>query len=142
MAEPRMWPARLPDRPLKSDYSRGLANNTTRTDMEYGPAKTRRRTSAMPGQLNATYALQEKAVFEDLPEPVDQKALFERFYLEVAGDLSFWLPNPEKQTEYILVRIIPQSEQSGLSITPFAPGVWKATLSLEVHALVPAKPRS
>lgn len=51
------WPATLPAAPLASGFSEMLADNLLRSEMEMGPAKTRRRTSAGVRTLEAQYIL-------------------------------------------------------------------------------------
>lgn len=141
MAEPAYWPSGLPHSPRRSAYSRSTGNNTVRTTMEFGPAKTRRRSSAQPSVLSATYYLMERKACPGMVEPVDQKALFLTFYEIVDCHASFWLPDPENGKQYILVKIRASGEDQGVTLSAVAPGIWSVTLSLEVHALVPAKPR-
>ena len=138
--EPLIWPGMLPQMPVRSGYTREFGNNSLRAQMEYGPAKTRRRSSAQPQTIKAEYLLREKPSVAG--NDVNQKSLFEAFYHEVDCTGSFWLPNPEDGTQFILVRIKPASEDSGVRMSVVAPFIWKVELSLEVHPLVPPKPRS
>ena len=140
MAEPMQWPVGLPQSPQRSGFSRGLANNAMRTTMESGPAKVRRRSSSNPCSLTATYILKDRMVCP-LGGVVNQKALFEDFYAIVDCAMSFWVPDPEDSTRYILVRIMADADERGVSMTPLALHLWSVTLKLEVFANVPAKPR-
>lgn len=132
MAEPSLfWPYGLPQSPSRSSYTRATGNNTIRTTMEFGPAKTRRRSSAQPSILTATYLLRGA-----------QKELFLQFYEIVDCHASFWLPNPEDLSQYILVKIRASGDDQGATLSLLAPGVWSVPLTLEVHPHVPAKTRA
>lgn len=140
MAEPYMWPARLPQSPRRSSYSRGLANNATRMAMEFGPAKVRRRSSSNSRLLTVTYMLNEQSMW-DQGDGVNQKTLFDDFYGIVDCVMSFWLPDPEDATRCLLARIMADSEEQGVSMTLLAPHLWSVTLKLEVFPNVPTRPR-
>lgn len=141
MAEPATyWPSGLPDVPL-GNYTHALGNNTVRTSMEFGPPKARRRSSSAPSYRTVSYALSKEADVEGVAAPVDQKALFEQFYAVVGGFASFWLPDPENLDQYILVRIVGASDDKAVEFNRDAEKEYTITLSLEVHPLVPAKPR-
>lgn len=130
MAEPLYWPSGLPDIPL-SDYTHALGNNTLRSSMEFGPSKTRRRSSAAPSIHTVAYSMD-----------VEQKALFEEFFTIVGGHMSFWLPDPENHDkQYVLVRIVPSSDDKAVEFKWQAANDYTLALTLEVHPLVPPKVR-
>lgn len=141
MAEPAFWPSGLPQYPQQASYARSTGNNTVRTAMEFGPAKTRRRSSGQPSVISATYHLQERYRRKDIGETVNQKDIFLRFYEIVDCHASFWLPDPDDGSQYILVKIRASDEDQGVQLTYKALWLWSLTLSLEVHPLVPAKSR-
>lgn len=142
MAEPSIyWPAGLPQTPQRASYARAVGNNTTRTSMDYGPAKTRRRSSAQPTVLSAAYMLFESKIDADTGDNVDQKKLFLDFFEVVDCQMSFWLPDPEDLTRYILAKIRASSDEQGFTLSYAGPGLWSVALTLEVHPLVPYKQR-
>ena len=51
------WPATLPVPPLAEGYREITANTLVRTEMEQGPAKIRRRTTAGVARLSLAYLL-------------------------------------------------------------------------------------
>lgn len=142
MAEPAFWPSGLPQYPQQTSYARTLGNNTVRTAMEFGSAKTRRRSSGQPSVISATYLLQERYLRKDTGETVNQKDMFLQFYEIVDCHASFWLPDPDNRSQYILVKIRASEEEQGVTLTYTTLWLWSLTLSLEVHPLVPAKRRS
>lgn len=139
MAEPLYWPGGLPQLPSSSSYARATGNNTIRSTMEFGPAKTRRRSTAQPAIITATYLLLEDHPYNN--STVNQKELFASFYEVVDCHMSFWLPDPEDQSRYILVKIQASGNEKGVSIAYRSPRVWTLSVTLEVHQLVPSKVR-
>lgn len=79
------WPSGLPQKPLVDGYQETLPNQTLRTEMDAGPAKTRRRTTAAVRSINAAYIL-----------TATELASLETFYLQTlsGGALSFLWPRP------------------------------------------------
>jgi hypothetical protein len=51
------WPSDLPDQPLKRGYEEGPPNVALRTQMDAGPDKIRRRTTAGPRQIAVQFRL-------------------------------------------------------------------------------------
>lgn len=51
------WPETLPASPLVDGYQETLPQTVLRTEMDMGPAKTRRRTTAGVGQITVAYLL-------------------------------------------------------------------------------------
>jgi len=91
------WPATLPQGLLKSSFSDGPPDNLLRTQMEAGPAKVRRRTTAgvrpLSGAMRVTAA---------------QWAIFKTFFdtdLQ-SGALSFAFPDPDNEAATITVRLL------------------------------------
>lgn len=126
------WPENLPSLPLKDDYQRGLATNTMRTKMEYGPDKIRRRTSANLEQLVVSYDLNTEHMVAESGSIVNQKDLFVDF-LRVVDGLPFWLPDPVDQSRYIKARIKAESEDKSVTLTPLFSKLWNIKLNLEVY---------
>ena len=134
------WPESLPSAPNRSDFVQTTANNTLSQKVDIGPARTRRRTSANISKRQATYVLWEK---RHCPggDVVNQKQIFLDFYELVDTNLSFWLPDPTNQSQYILVRIVAQGDDEGPSLVCMAPDVWTVSLKLEVWPYA-VKPRT
>lgn len=124
------WPEDLPQKMLRDDYTHATGNNVIRADMEYGPAKTRRRSSAAMSARVWTFVLNREHTTPD-GLSVDQKTLLEDF-LNVVEGLSFWFPDPENAARYILVRVRPKSETAGVELAPDLSSLWRATLNVEV----------
>jgi hypothetical protein len=111
------WPSSLPKAPLLEGYGESPPDLILRSQTDVGWARTRRRASAGPTRITATYAMTGA-----------QLAIFEGF---VAGDigertLAFDWPHPRTgQTVSVRMTAIPQ-------ITP-APGAdrWRVGVSLE-----------
>ncbi len=79
------WPNTLPVSPLLDGFRETVPNAVVRTDMEQGPAKIRRRTTAAVRALSVSY-LMSKAQVETL----------ETFYLTtlMSGSLPFDFTHP------------------------------------------------
>lgn len=60
-----VWPSTLPSSPLLDGFRETVPDNVLRTDMERGPAKTRRRTTSAVRKLSVNY-LMSKAQVADL----------------------------------------------------------------------------
>ena len=56
------WPSSLPQSPLAADHSEGFADTLVRTQMDAGPAKVRRRTTAASRPLTASFLLTKAQV--------------------------------------------------------------------------------
>ena len=125
------WPEALPSAPSRRDFVHVAANNSLSQKVDIGPARTRRRTSANISKRQATYTLKERSNCPAGNE-VNQKQIFLDFYEIVDTTISFWLPDPTNQSQYILVRIVAQGEDEGPAMTPIAPDVWALSLKLEV----------
>lgn len=57
-----VWPVTLPEAPLLEGFQETAAATAIRTDMEQGPAKVRRRTTAGVGKLSMRYLLSKAEV--------------------------------------------------------------------------------
>lgn len=84
------WPSTLPAFPLAESFRETVPDTTLRTSMDYGPAKTRRRTTAGAAGIFAAYILDRTQV-EHLDE-FYQAALS-------GGALSFIFAHPRTGTE-------------------------------------------
>jgi len=71
---PEVWPATLPTKFNETDYTEGVANNLLRSQMDYGPAKIRRRTSANPRPVSGSMQMTNEQL-EDLITFVDTTTL-------------------------------------------------------------------
>tara|TARA_X000000950_G_scaffold284896_1_gene389172 strand:+ start:4100 stop:4459 length:360 start_codon:yes stop_codon:yes gene_type:complete len=79
------WPVTLPQRPLKRGFNEQLQNNVTRTAMDAGPAKQRRRFTAGVTPFTVSFVMSEaqRIIFRDF------------FYDEIAGGAQrFDMPHP------------------------------------------------
>lgn len=81
------WPTSLPALPLVENYGEAQADTTIRTEMETGPAKARRRTTAGVSQLSLSYILSRA-------EAVTLEEFFENDL--AGGALQFSFPHPRK----------------------------------------------
>jgi hypothetical protein len=54
---PEIWPSTLPQGFLENDYTEAVANNVVRSQMDYGPAKVRRRTSSNPRPVSGSMVM-------------------------------------------------------------------------------------
>lgn len=112
------WPATLPDFTnfLQDSYTEALADNVIRTDMEIGPAKVRRRSSAAPQLIEGRLRLKTA-----------QLTVFKTFYEDTIffGALAFDAVHP-RTAAAISARfaVVPQISASGID--------WIAALKIEV----------
>jgi hypothetical protein len=128
MASSYYWPLSLPQNPMRTGYKYGWANNTITSNMEYGPPKTRRRSSAGMNSLQVSF------IFD-----TEQLQIFKDFYL-VAEGISFYLPDPENpQANYLLVKISPAGDDRSFDYIPYGLEHWRVDLNLKVwpHASIP-----
>lgn len=73
-----VWPATLPA-PLATDYGFDITDATVRTDMDSGPARVRRRFTAAPDMLSASWKFTEA-----------QMAIFRTFFEADAQHGAAW----------------------------------------------------
>ena len=140
--EPYFWPVDLPQFPDRDQFRIIAPNNTVTASMEYGPEKTRRRTSSAPGKMRVRYLLEEYTVPDGQPGNINQVDLWNAFYQVVDCTMAFWLPNPKKQDEYMLVRIVADGEEDGPPISPAGALSWYLDLTLRTYPNVPRRPRN
>jgi hypothetical protein len=80
---PETWPATLPTKFNETDYTESVANNLLRSQMDYGPAKVRRRTSSNPKPVSGSMQMTNEQL-EDLITFVETTTL--------GGALAFTFP--------------------------------------------------
>lgn len=78
------WPSTLPA-PLTENYGVDATDTTVRTDMDSGPARVRRRFTAAPDMLTATWRLSEA-----------QMAIFRTFFEDDIDHGAAWFDMPVK----------------------------------------------
>lgn len=115
------WPVSLPQRALKDGYSEQLANNIIVTEMETGPARQRKRSSAGTETYTVSYILNK-----------NQRDTLKRFLTATEGN-SFWWPDASHETERY-VRVSGASE--GPSFSTDVGLMWKITLTLDIWPYV------
>lgn len=86
---PENWPATLPQAWLQDGYQETMPEVIVRTEMDAGPAKTRRRFTAQVTPIKARMHL-----------TADQKGYFEAFFNTTlkGGALSFYFPHDGSDT--------------------------------------------
>lgn len=112
-----VWPATLPQYPLQEGFKETAPNTVTRTEMDAGPAKLRRRFTAAPRPFTLNLDLTET-----------QAETLDAFYLTTleGGSLSFdWLHPRTKQTATFRFLSPPD-------YTPSGGLYWTATVNLEL----------
>ena len=113
------WPESLPQSPLLDGWQETLPDNTLRTEMEQGPAKLRRRSTAASGRMNLQFLLSAADC-----------TLLDMFYSDtLAGGVSaFQMPHPRRSV-MIACRFTAPPEYAAVN-----GGYCRARLSLEVLA--------
>lgn len=115
------WPLSLPQSPLVDGYAETPDYDVIVTEMDAGPKRQRRRSSAAPEARTVKYVL-DKA----------QRATLKTFLNENAGR-SFWWPDPTEDRAYRYVRVSGGAE---VQISPAAGTHWYATFTLEIWPYV------
>ncbi len=117
-----VWPATLPQLPLRGGYARNDRSVVVRSQMDIGPAKTRRRTAVGVVPLMLTYHLSQS-----------QLTTFRAFFANdiASGALSFDLPEPEG-AGVISIRLTGGAGSPPFTITPRAPGYWDVSFAAEI----------
>lgn len=117
------WPGTLPQKPLKSSYSRSSKALLIRSPMDAGPAKVRRRTTAGTQPFSVAYRMTSA-----------QKATFEAWVSSDLGDgaMTFDLPNPEATSGTILVRMTGGAGTPLYDIASGPPDMWIVSFAAEV----------
>ena len=90
------WPSTLPDRFQSSSYGVSMADGRIRSEMDSGPAKVRRRSSAMPAPLSGVMYVR--------PAQIATIRAFVKNNL-LGGSLAFRFPDPLTR-ELLLVRFV------------------------------------
>ncbi len=111
------WPTSLPTAPMISGLNETLADNLVRTQMDQGPAKVRRRSTANVKPLQIQYVL-----------TVAQKDTLITFFVTtlVSGSLSFTFTDPLTDSSSTVRFTGPPSFKAVSAIA------WATTLALEV----------
>lgn len=111
------WPVSLPQSPLEDSYGETPDYGVMATEMECGPKRQRRRSSAATEPRTVRYIL----------DAGQRRTL--RAFLEANAGRSFWWPDSAEGGEYRYVRPRAGSEAQ---IAPAGGLYWYATLTLEV----------
>lgn len=112
-----VWPATLPQGLQRTDYAEGIGDGRLRSQMDAGPAKVRRRSSAMPRPLTGTMVV-TSAQIQTVRQFIEETL--------IGGSLPFCMPAPRTGGP-ILVRLVEMPSWSALG------GKWyRLNLSLEV----------
>lgn len=111
------WPETLPGDVLVAGYSESLPNAVLRTEMDAGPAKVRRRSTAAARPLRATMALTRT-----------QAAALDTFFTTTLsmGSLPFTLTHPRTLSQVSFRFVSPPV------LVPVSGAEWSAELDLEV----------
>lgn len=113
-----MWPIRLPP-PLVSGYSYNQKAAMARTEMDSGIARSRRRFSRAPAQINLKWLLEQ-----------DQLAVFEYFWhFEVLDGASWFdtIASGGVGPQYLRVRCV----SDGYTSTAVDGGYWEVSIQAE-----------
>lgn len=135
MAAYYIWPPALPQAPLAEGYSETIPSNLLRSETDTGPAKVRRRGTAKPYIISASYLLS-----------TEECEVLDGFLVDTLGGgaICFDWPRPmfhrreDGSFRYVRARIVPSGD--GLYTKNFASGLvdrWNVTLSLEIFPDVP-----
>jgi len=86
------WPTTLPTYPLLDNYVETVPETVIRTEMDQGPAKIRRKTTAGVRKLNVSYFLNK-----------EQVAALDEFYLTTlkGGALEFDFVHPRNSSDIV-----------------------------------------
>lgn len=114
-----LWPSGLPQAPQKG-YTESIGVLITRTAMDAGPAKQRKRGNR-PQSMNVSFIMTDAQV-----------AILETFVVQtIKGTARFGFTHPRTNT-IVEVRIVPQTDGEMYSLTYIAPGFYTVALKLEV----------
>lgn len=111
------WPSTLPTYPLYDGFEERVPLNTIRTEMEYGPPKVRRRSTAGIRTFALTFALTKSQV-----------ASLDTYYVTtlVSGTCQFTGAHPRTGADTSYRFVVPP-RYSALSCD-----IWRASFELEV----------
>lgn len=111
------WPSTLPQSFDSNSFEEGLPDNRLEHDMEYGPPKRRRRTTANVYPLSGTMLLDDT-----------QWAALKTFFKTTVAEVeAFDFPNPDGGSAISVV--FAQAPKRKYR----APGLWRVSLMLEVQ---------
>ncbi|MEY2653820.1 MAG: hypothetical protein RLZZ524_848 [Pseudomonadota bacterium] len=110
------WPVSLPQALLQSGFGETLPDTALRTEMDAGPAKLRRRTSAAVRPVSGALLL-----------TASQAADLETFYVDTleGGTLDFTWTDPRTESACTFRFTAPPS------LAPVSGALWRASISLE-----------
>lgn len=116
------WPATLPA-PLLADYSLESADLTIRTDMESGPARVRRRSTAPQDRVTLRFVLTDA-----------QQQVFRGFWESDAahGSAWFFMPLRDARAAGVSTREV-RPLAGGFKAVPLAAGQWAVSFSVELR---------
>lgn len=114
-----LWPSTLPSAPLYEGYAESAPNTTLRSSMSTGPAKVRRKSSAIPWTFTVPMHMDDSQVSE-----------FETFVYETlyGGSLRFEFEHPRKNST-VELRIL--GNESLFQVAPHGSD-WLVTFTVEV----------
>lgn len=123
------WPTELPQSPLRGGFSYSAPNNLIRSDMETGPAKVRRRSTAKPYTAQVTYIMSN-----------EQASVFEEFAITTlaGGSICFdwWHPVLKR---YVRARLL-AGDEGLFTRTYFSDTLdWQYAISLEYWPDIPVE---
>lgn len=112
------WPSGLPDKPLSEGYQEKTQNNILRTEMDQGPDKVRRITTANTKEYQMTFRMDESQV-----------ATFEDFFNNTIahGSLKFDFDDPRTGTTREWRVVVPPEP----TITNLGGNVWNVRMTWE-----------
>lgn len=111
------WPGTIPNEFEREGYQEGFANNVIKSNVDSGPPKRRRRTSAniktLQGRIQMTTAETE---------------LLETFFYDTVGEANeFDFTHPRKETTISVVFSEPPT------LVQIGPDLWSVSIKLEVQ---------
>ncbi len=114
-----IWPSLLPQHPLLDAWQENLPDNTLRTEMEQGPAKLRRRSTAASGRMTLQFLLSS-----------DAGGILDYFYADTLGGgvKTFRMAHP-RRGDMMTCRFVSPPEYTAVNGT-----YCRARLTLEVLA--------
>lgn len=119
-----LWPSSLPVAPELSGYAEGMGKQVLRTEMDIGPAKLRRRSTAAPRPYNMPITL-----------TAAQLDTLTGFWQDdcQGGALAFVLRHPRKPLETILCRFTEEPSWNAIAANDAEGGkMYRLTLQLEI----------
>lgn len=119
------WPLSLPQRLSTTGYQESMADNLIRTQMDVGPAKVRRRSSAGPRPLSGSLMMTNSQL-ETMLSWIKATLL--------DGSLTFYFPNPRPGADAMLLVRFAKDGLPSWTPAGFLSGelAWEVALRLEV----------